>query len=62
MFVNQQDINFRGGVENKKKKYNCKKTSQIFGHSRKKQYLCTQISIALARASREVTMCASKKE
>ena len=25
MFVNQQDMSFSGGVENKKKKYNCKK-------------------------------------
>ena len=48
MFVNQQDMSFSGGgVGIKKKKDNCEKNTQIFGSSKKKQYLCTRFSPAL---------------
>ena len=55
-------MNFSGGVENKKKKYNCKKNfSNIWSFQKKTVPLHPNFACAGTR-SREITMCASKKE
>ena len=46
-------VNFRGGVGIKKRKMVAKKSAQIFGRPKKKQYLCAQILFARVRVTRD---------
>ena len=63
MFVNQQDMSFSGGgVENNKKKYNCKKKfSNIWSFQKKAVPLRPNFACAGTR-SREITNVCIKKE